>query len=151
MRQATSSTSSNKPDGTGLCAVEGLLGRAGTRSATAAGSFWLLIWSLEDADFNAVTCGDGRYVTWGSKVGRSDSDGRVTLVNLIGTLCLAEIEDEIRPKSSTSLFKPVRMGGFRGMGGAGFRVAPELGSERGGKGDTLDDSPSSKAEFCGLS
>lgn len=86
-----------------------------------------------------------------SKVGRSGFDIWVMLVCLIGTLCLAETGDEIRPESTKSLIELARMGGFRGMGGAGFRISPEPGTEIGGKGGELNVSPSPKAELCALS
>ena len=86
-----------------------------------------------------------------SKVGRSSCDVWVMLVPLIGTLCLAETGDEIRPESTKSFFELARMGGFRGMGGAGFRITPEPGIEVGGKGGEINVSPSPKADFRALS
>lgn len=61
------------------------------------------------------------------------------------------MEDEIRPISTKSLFELVRMGGFRGMGGAGFRVTQESGREGGGRGGALNVSPGSNVEFGALS
>lgn len=86
----------------------------------------------------------------GSKVGLPGSDLWVMLVNLIGMFCLAETDDEIRPKPTKSLFEPARVGGFRGTGGAGFRIPPEPESEDVGNGGALNVSPSPKAWFCAL-
>lgn len=112
--------------------------------------FWFLAGSLEDADFDAETCGDRRDAMDGSKVGRSGSDVRVVLVHLIGMLCLAGTGDEIRPESTKSLFELARMGGLRGMGGAGFRITPEPESG-GGKCGAFNVASSPKAWFRALS
>lgn len=88
----------------------------------------------------------------GSKVGRPDSDGCVTVLHLIGMLCLAGSEDGILPKSTQSLFELARIGGFRGTGGAGFRLISEFKSEGGGKDvGGLVVFPCCKARVCALS
>ena len=131
--------------------MEGLLGRAGARSALAAKDFWFPVGLLGDADFDAETCVNCRDVTGGSKVGRSGSDVWRMLVHLIGMLCLAGTGDEIRPESTKSWFELARTGGLRGMGGAGFRITSEPGSEGGGKAGALNVSINPKAWFRAFS
>lgn len=85
-------------------------------------------------------------------MGGPDSNGCVAVVRLIGKLCLAGSEDGILRKSTQSLFELVRIGGFRGTGGAGFRLISEFKSEGDGKdGGVLIIFPCCNARFCALS
>jgi hypothetical protein len=108
------------------------------------------VWSVVNVDANAITFSGLCEVGMGFKVGRPDSNGFISPVRLIGTLCLAGTEDGIMFKSADSPFEPVKTGGLGGMGGAGFRVIPEPRRGRGDEVKSLLVWPCSEAKFCAL-
>ncbi len=108
------------------------------------------MWSVVNVDFNAIAFSGLCEVGMGFKVGRPDSNAFISPVRLTGTLCLAGTEDGIMFMSADSSFEPVRTGGLGGIGGAGFRVIPELSRGRGDRVRSLVVWPCSEAKFCAL-